>query len=82
MTELRYRSPLRELIGLPSEQVQAETVQQALRHIRRTHGREAYKMASQMLITVDGTSILLRQNRKTPLPDGSVVAFLPLSAGG
>ncbi len=82
MIKLEYWGSLAELCGKKNEELEASSVAQALAFIQAQYGRAALKEAKRMLITVDGTNILLLERYKTQLRDGQSIAFLPLSAGG
>lgn len=77
-----YKQELSERMGAKSEQYEADTVRDVLRQIRERHGKESYKAAKSMLITVNGLSISKEHHYSTRLADGDVVGFFPLAAGG
>ncbi|MCI8478162.1 MAG: hypothetical protein HFE97_07420 [Oscillospiraceae bacterium] len=79
---VQYRGAMADLTGLEQEEVNAERVQEVVRHIRRAHGSEAARLSKTLLITVNQTSILLLQGWRTPLWAGDVVSFLPICGGG
>jgi MoaD family protein len=79
---IKYRAKLSALTGVTEETIEAVDVEGALKAIRGKYGREAEKAARSMLIAVNGESILLLRRYKTPLKEGDVVNFFPLSAGG
>lgn len=82
MITAEYRAEMTALCACRSEEIDAATVADVLRHIKRAYGAETYKSAKRMLITVDGESILLRKGFKTRLTDGQKVSFLPICGGG
>ena len=82
MTTIEYRGALTELCGRREEQGSFAAVADVLRHVKTAYGAKAYKEAKKMLITVDGTSILLLDKLKTRLQDGQKVSFLPICGGG
>lgn len=78
MITVEYRGPLAQLCGCRTEQGDFTTAGQVLRHVRQAHGAAAWREAKKMLVTVDGTSILLLRAWRTPLEDGQAVSFLPI----
>lgn len=82
MINVKYRGGLREKLGCAQESIQAGSVKDVLAHIKAGYGREAYKEAGSMLITVDGINIQLLRRYDTKLQDGMEVSFLPLCGGG
>lgn len=82
MITVCYRAPLQALTHTGAEQLPACRVSDVLRHIRKTHGREAEKLARSMLIVIDGESILLKQAFRTGVSDGQTLSFLPVCGGG
>ena len=79
---LKYRGPLRELTGRDADTAEAASVKDALKYIKSTYGADAYSTAKKMLIAVNGKSVLLLSNLRTPLSDGDDVSFLPIAGGG
>ena len=79
---VKYRGSLTFLTGTQEETLEASTVGELLKSIRKNYGREAEKTARAMLIAVNGKSILLLKRYKTALEDGDLVNFFPLSGGG
>ncbi len=77
-----YKHILAERLGTKSEHYEADTVKDVLRQIKELHGKELYKLAKAMLITVNGLSIQMEHRYKTRLNNGDVVGFFPLAAGG
>lgn len=82
MITVYYRARLEELTQKKSETLEAATVKDVFTHIRQNYGRQAYKEANQMLVTVGGMSICLEQNKRTLLADGAEVKFFPICGGG
>ena len=79
---VRYRAHLAALTKTASEQIDAATVKDILRHIKTSFSAEAEKRAKSMLIAVNGESILQHARFNTVLEDGDEVSFLPLCGGG
>ena len=79
---VRYRGELREITGCAYQEIEAETIRDVLKHIRRTWGRAALAEAERMVIAVNGKSILLLNNDKTVLSGGDTVFFIPICGGG
>ena len=79
---LKYRGHLAALTGVAEETLEVRDVEDALRSIRKRHGREAEKNARTMLIALNGESILLLRRYSTVLNEGDVLSFFPLCAGG
>lgn len=77
-----YKPELSKLVGASSEEYDADTVKDVLKHIKARHGKEAYKLAKSLLITVNGLSIQTEHYFATRLSEGDVVGFFPLAAGG
>lgn len=77
-----YRSDLAEHIGTSLEHYEASTVKDVLKHIEKRHGKQSYKAAKAMLITVNGLSIQTKHYYATKLASGDTVGFYPLAAGG
>ena len=82
MIRINYRGRLAQLTDCTQEQIEAARISDVLRHIRKRHGVKAYQEAGRLLIVVDRKSITLLENRKTKLPEGCVVEFLPICGGG
>ena len=82
MITVEYRGALAELCGRRTEQGAFATAAEVLRHVKQAYGAPAWKEAKKMLVTVDGTSILLLQTWKTRLHDGQTISFLPICGGG
>lgn len=78
-----YKSDLATLIGVSTEIYDAKTVKDLLNQMKARHGKEAYKLAKTLLITVNSLSIQLdHKHYATRLDEGDVVGFFPLAAGG
>ena len=82
MITMEYFAPMRGITGKEMEQIQAESVAGALRFLKDTYGKAAYKAACASLIVVNDVSIGLYQGKKTALKDRDRVGFLPLCGGG
>lgn len=82
MAVIRYYAPLRGLLGITEETVEAATVSDVLAHIRQRYGKPAFKAAQRSLIVVNDVSIGLYEGEKTLLKSDDVVGFLPLCGGG
>ncbi|MDO4572010.1 MAG: MoaD/ThiS family protein [Clostridia bacterium] len=82
MARLHYYAPLRGVIGRETDEAEVATVGDALRFIKTTYGKDAFKCAKAALIVVNGTSMDAYQGRKTILKADDTVGFLPLSGGG
>ena len=79
---VKYRGELQDFTKLSTENITASTVADVLKHIKRTWGSAAFKVAKRMVVAVNGKSILLLKNEKTALSDGDTVTFLPICGGG
>jgi len=79
---IKYRANLAELTKTMDDSVEAVTVKEILKHIKKLYGTKAKKLAKTMLIVVNGQSILLLKRFKTKLKDGDEVGFLPICGGG
>ena len=79
---VKYRGDLVEISGVTSENIEAFSVSDVLKHIKKTYGNDAYKAAKRMVIAVNGKSTLLLKNEKTALTQGDTVTFLPICGGG
>lgn len=77
-----YKSDLAERIGVRTESYDAGTVKEVVEQIKARHGKDAYKHAKSLLITVNGLSIQKKRYFSTPLAEGDVVGFYSLAAGG
>lgn len=77
-----YKSDLAELVGTSLEHYDAKTIKDVLHQIKARHGKEAYKLAKTLLITVNGLSIQMKHHFSTRLDEGDTVGFFPLAAGG
>ncbi len=82
MIRVIYRGRIPDLCGATEDTVDAKTVADVMRHIRRSYPREVTQEAKKMLIAVNGESILQRKVYRTPLGEGDVVSFLPICGGG
>ena len=79
---VRYRARLAELTKISEELLDAATVQDVIKHIKKSFGAEAAKTARAMIIAVNGQSILQLKVFKTVLQDSDEVSFLPICGGG
>lgn len=79
---LRYRGPLQDQTKITEEIAFGDYISDVLKHIKQLYGKNAYKQARSMLITINGESIVNRKVFKSELKDGDTVSFLPVSAGG
>ena len=79
---IKYRGELAELTGVSDDNLEAASVSDVLKHIKKTYGNDAFKEAKRMVIAVNGKSILLLKNEKTALAKGDTVTFLPICGGG
>lgn len=77
-----YTSGLVPLTGTNAERYEAATIKDLLGQIKARHGKEAYKKARTMLITINKLSIQKEQHFSTRLTDGDEVGFFTLAAGG
>jgi molybdopterin converting factor small subunit len=77
-----YKSELADRIGVKSETFEATVVKDVLNQIKTKHGKDTYKLAKTMLITVNSLSIQKDSRFATRLKEGDVVGFFPLAAGG
>ncbi len=82
MITVKYRGDLYLKIKKRQEEFKAAKVWDLLQQIKAAYGKEIYKEAKRMLITVNNESILLHKGYKTILKDGDVVTFFPIAAGG
>ncbi len=82
MVNIVYRDTLCELIGKSSDTAEAATVKDVLTFIKGTYGKDAYKLAKKLLITVNGDGITILNNMRTRLSPGDTVSFLPICGGG
>ena len=80
--KVRYRAHLAQLTNAGEEVLEAASVKDVLKHIKKNFGAEAEKSAKSMLIAVNGQSILQLKHFKTPLSEGDEVAFMPICGGG
>ena len=79
---VRYRAHLAQLTKIGEETIEASSVKDVLKHIKKRFNDEAEKTAKSMIIAVNGQSILQLKVFKTHLQDGDEVAFLPICGGG
>ena len=82
MAHLHYYAPLRGTIGHETDEAPVTTVSEALKFIKNSYGKAAYKTALSALIVINGTSINACQGKKTALKDDDTLGFLPLAGGG
>ena len=82
MIHVSYRGRLAELTGCSGEQIEAARVSDVLNHIKKRYGVQAHREANRHLIAVDRKSITLLDGRRTVLPEGCTVGFLPICGGG
>ena len=82
MIKVRYRAHLAQSVNTGEELVDAASVMDVLKHIKRQYGKQTEKTARSMIIAVNGQSILQLKHFKTPLQDGDEVSFLPICGGG
>ncbi len=82
MVLLKYKLNLLDLTKVNEEEIQAKYVRDVLKHIKKTHGKEAFKEARSSLIAVNGVSISLQNHLKTELKSGDHISFFPMCGGG
>ena len=82
MITVKYFAPLRGVLGVTEESLDADTVQGVLKHIKESYGKAGYKAAKSALIVVNDVSIGQLSEMKTKLADGDTVGFLPICGGG
>ena len=82
MINIIYRDALCEIIGKSIDKAEASTVKEVLTYIKNTYGKDAYKLAKKLLITVNGDGITILDNMRTRLSPGDTVSFLPVCGGG
>ncbi|MCL2276823.1 MAG: MoaD/ThiS family protein [Treponema sp.] len=79
---IKYRADLLNKIKKENESISASTIKDALTHINKQYGKDAYKLAKKLLIVVNGQSIHMLRHFKTVLKEGDEVSFLPICGGG
>lgn len=79
---LKYRGDIAEKINITKELAMGDDIADILDYIKKLYGKDVYKKAKSMLITINGESIINREVYKTKLSDGDEISFFPLSAGG
>ncbi|MCL2600245.1 MAG: MoaD/ThiS family protein [Treponema sp.] len=79
---VKYRAHLATLTGTATEEIEAATVKDVLRHVKTRFGTDAEKQAKVMLIAVNGKTILQLSGFKTALGSGDEVCFFPICGGG
>jgi len=79
---IHYRGQLAGLTGVESEALEAQTVRDIIKHIKKNYGAKAEQLAKAMLIAIDGESINMRRGYATKLNDGETVQFFPICGGG
>ena len=77
-----YKAELAEHIGVSSEEYDAQNIKGLLKEIKARHGKDVYKKAKTMLITINQLSIQNEHHYAARLADGDIVGFFPLAAGG
>lgn len=82
MVTVMYHGRIPDLCGATEDRIDAKTVSDVMRHVRRSYPAEVVREAKKMLIVVNGESILQRRVFRTKLEDGDVVGFLPICGGG
>lgn len=82
MIKVIYKGRIPALCGATEDNIEARTMADVLRHMRRRYPREAVAEAKRMLIVINGVSILSLGVYKAPLKDGDTVSFLPICGGG
>jgi len=80
--KVKYRGALADLTGVDEQNLEVDTVQDIIRHVKAAYGSGAEKKAKAMLIAINGESMLLRGGFKARLAGGETVQFLPLCGGG
>jgi molybdopterin converting factor small subunit len=78
----RYRAHLADITAIGEESLEASSVNEVLKHIKKSFGSMAEKTARAMIIAVNGQNILQLKVFKTPLQDGDEVSFVPICGGG
>ena len=81
---LRYWAAMRAAAGMPREDVEADTLAEALHQVRAARGdRSRYAAVLGICsIVVDETPVGARDHAEVMLRDGSVIELLPPFAGG
>ena len=82
MTTLRYWAAARAAAGLAEEQVEADTLAEALAQASAAHGPGLEKVLSVCSYVVDGDPVGSRPREDVALRDAALVDVLPPFAGG
>ena len=82
MTTLRYWAAARAAAGVAEEQVDAATLEAALRTAAERHGQRLAAVLAVCSFLVDGDPVGRRDHASVPLRPGSEVDVLPPYAGG
>jgi molybdopterin converting factor small subunit len=80
--KIRYPGILQDHIGKSDETIEALSVADVLKFIKRTYGKKIYTLLSSMVIAVNGSDIRLFKGLKTQLGNGDVVSFFFFFLGG
>lgn len=82
VSTVRYWAAARAAAGVPSEQLDAATLGDALASAAQAHGAALEKVLSVCSYVVDGDPVGRRPHDEVPLGPGSLVDVLPPFAGG
>lgn len=79
---LRYWAAARAAAGVPSEQVEAATLREALDRVRSARGPRLEQVLGVCSYVVDGQPVGSRDHADVPLGPDALVDVLPPFAGG
>ena len=79
---MRYWAGLKEAAGIAEEQVEAETLADALATVRARHDARFAEVLGRCSLLVDGAQVGGRDHERVALPPGAEVDCLPPFAGG
>lgn len=82
MITVRYYGKLSRKTGTGEECLEAGTLSQLLKEIKRRYGTEVYKEARRSNIVVNGENAGSRGGYALKLNSGDTVLFLPICGGG
>lgn len=82
MTTVRYFAAAKEAAGTAAEEVDGDTLAQALDGVRRRHNDRFTTVVGRCSFVVDGAPVGGRDHARVALSPGSVVDVLPPFAGG
>ena len=82
MATLIYQGELRRLTGKHDETADVASMNEVMRYLSKTYGKEVLQHARRCLVALDGIKVENLYKREKTVSAGSEVYFFPLGCGG